>query len=530
MPSRLVNVLIIVALAVVLGIPLALRPGKARSEGDMPRVIIITPHVQQISYEFGAAFTRWHQRVYGAPAGVDWRGPLGTSEIITLLKSQYSAAAERGDIAADGSMKPGTIGFDIMFGGGSYDHTRLIKDGPTIADASKPDVDGKPARKTVAMSIPTGFTQAQLDAWFGPNLIGNQPLYESKQHWIGTALSGFGIVYNREVLARLGVPEPDSFDDLADPRLIGWIALADPRQSGSITTTFDAIMNYYGWERGWRLLREMCANTRYFTNSSTKPPIDVSQGEAAAGLAIDFYGRSQAQAIIPPGADPSTSRVGYVDPQGAAYIDADPVSILRGGPNPELAKHFVEFCLSDEAQALWQFPARASAAGAANPKGADGLAMGPDRYSLRRMPVRREMYAKYGAFFIDKADPFGAASQTKSRGWRSAIGLMMGAFAIDVSETQREAWRTLVRARAAVAERAMPAEVLAQMEDAFYSWPTTPTPEGTVLEFTEANFAAISALWKDPKNPEFLARCRIEYTRHFDRAYRRVIELGRSSM
>ncbi len=68
------------------------------------------------------------------------------------------------------------------------------------------------------------------------------------------------------------------------------------------------------------------------TNVSTKPPIDVGQGECAIGLAIDFYGRGRGQAISEIGADPRAGRVGCVDPAGSVYVDADPVSVLRAGP------------------------------------------------------------------------------------------------------------------------------------------------------------------------------------------------------
>ena len=48
-----------------------------------------------------------------------------------------------------------------------------------------------------------------------------------------------------------------------------------------------------GWIDGVRLMQRIGANARYFTDTSTKIPVDVSMGNAAAGLAIDFYGRYQ---------------------------------------------------------------------------------------------------------------------------------------------------------------------------------------------------------------------------------------------
>jgi ABC-type Fe3+ transport system substrate-binding protein len=518
------RIVIFIALAAILGVPLALRPASDRAfDSSTPRLIVVTPHVQQIRYEFGLAFARWHARQYGVTATIDWRTPGGTSEIIKQLEAQYASAlkagryttSERHDGAIEFEMQPGTIGYDVMLGGGSYDHTRL-KRGVAfhLPRAKQPGRDVR-----VPMSVPAGFSQEQLDGWFGsPARVGSQPLYDRDQYWIGTALSSFGIVYNRDVLKRLGLPEPTSFTELADPRYAGYVALADPRQSGSVNTTFESIMNAYGWEEGWRILRSMSANTRYFTNAAPKPPQDVSSGDAAVGLAIDFYGRGQAQAV-------GENRVGYVDPKGTVYIDADPVSVLRGAPHPELAKRFIAFCLSEEAQAIWQYPpvganTRADGASEAN--------WGPQRYALRRMPIRRSMYTPQRIeHFTDKVNPFEIASDTASRGWRAAIAPMMGCFAIDIADEQRAAWAAINRAKA---RSGFSPDAIREMERLFFAWPTTPmrgdtSPADRELEFTPENFRAIVESWGDADR---MARLKLRYTAFFRANYRRIVEIERA--
>lgn len=542
---------VFVALAVILGVPFALKPASVEPGRDVPHLIIITPHVRQISTEFGEGFSAWHKRTFGSEVFVDWRGPLGTSEIISMLRAQYTAALERGDIAPDGSCKPGTIGFDVMLGGGTYDHKRLAD-----ASAAQAVVGGKTVG--ISMSIPAGLSE-QVLAPLNPNEIGSEKLYDPKQCWIGTALSSFGIVSNTDTLAGLGINEPiRSFAGLADPRLVGMVALADPRQSGSVTTVIDLILNstvvnraraegWDGllmekdwlakataagkageideqWDRAWRLLREITANTRYFTNSSTKPPIDISQGEAATGLAIDFYGRTQGQSILRPGQDASESRVVYVDPVGATAYDPDPVSILRGGPNFQLAQRFVEYCLTEEAQALWQFPSARNPKSSGNPRMADGQLMGPRQYELRRMPIRRDMYAKYPSAMIDKSNPFQEAIKIKPLGWRDCLLNTLPAFSIDVTEEQRAAWRALNRARA---DTSFPPERLAEMEKLFYAFPTTELPGGKAVAFRPAEVGALIAAWKENKDG-FKARYKIEAVKFFKANYRRVVELSRS--
>lgn len=527
----LLRILIALAFALVLGVPFLLRPSAAghQSTETARRLVIVTPHVPQIHAEFSHGFESWYKRTYNESVTIDWRLPGGTSEILKQLEAQYTAAARAGSFdfsdLKNPTCKPGTIGYDLMFGGGSFDHTRLktgvkIKLSIEAARGAKVSDGASEVEVSIPMSAPAGFPKSQLDTWYGENTLGAGFLYEPEQYWLGAALSSFGIVFNRDIYQRLGLAEPTSFEDLCDPRLAGWVALADPRQSGSVATTFEAILAHYGWEKGWRVLREMSANTRYFTNSSPKPPIDISAGEAAAGLAIDFYGRGQSQAVLLPGQDAAESRVGYVDPKGAVYIDADPISILRGGPDPELAKRFVEFCLTEEGQAIWQFHATRSTAGETNPPIPQRYEpMGPLTHELRRLPARRVMYEKYLERFIDKVDPFTLASKTKpNKDWRPLLGVMMGAFGIDTAHDQRAAWRALHAARATPN---FPSEQLAEMERHFYAWPETATDNGP-LPFTPDNAKAIRDAWRKTGQDRVV----IENTGFFRENYRRVVELA----
>ncbi len=531
------RIILLLSLIVILGVPFAMSFGRAEHDlpDDAPTLIVVTPHVQQIRTEFALAFSEWHEREHGTPVRVVYLTPGGTSEIRKQLEAQYKSVLKNGDFEVkDGEvvLPAGSVGADLFFGGGSYDHGQVAR-GVTVAvsDIAAPpeglesvaDPADPDAALNVPMSEPAGFAQAELDALFGENAIGTQFLYDPDQFWIGTALSSFGIVYNTDVYETLGVPLPTGFEDLTRPELRGWVALADPRQSGSITTTFDSILGNHGWEDGWRILRGMCGNTRYFTNMSTKPPTDVSQGEAAAGLAIDFYGRGQAQTA-------GRGRVGYVDPAGAVYIDADPISILRGAPHPELARRFLRFTLTEKGQSLWQFHATDTPGGADNPADAEGVVLGPVHSELRRMPVRRVMYEQHFDRFMDQVVPFEIASDVQNPGWRTGVQVMMGCYAIDIADECRDAWDALCDARA---DPEFPVDVLAEMERLFYAWPRTPVDENGAftdsdsparqIPWTESTYRDVRNSWR-PTGAQ--AQAEIHYTREFRRFYRAIVRMA----
>ncbi len=113
----------------------------------------------------------------------------------------------------------------------------------------------------VSISEPAGFSEEQLYEWFGANDLGGGPLYDPEQHWLAAAVSSFGIVYNTDALETIGVETPRTWDDLTDPAYRGWLAMADPRASGSVATAFQKLLDGYGWERGWNTLRR-CRRTR----------------------------------------------------------------------------------------------------------------------------------------------------------------------------------------------------------------------------------------------------------------------------
>jgi iron(III) transport system substrate-binding protein len=92
-------------------------------------------------------------------------------------------------------------------------------------------------------------------------------------------------------------------------------------------------------------------------------------------MCIDFYGRSAEEDVRK--AD-GTSRVGFIAPLGGTSISVDPIGLLRGAPDPEIATAFIEFVLGEPGQKLWSFRV--------------GEPGGPHQHALRRLPVRHDLY------------------------------------------------------------------------------------------------------------------------------------------
>lgn len=351
--------------------------------------MLISPHWEGIRYEFDRAFKASYQRETGRAVELEWIDVGGTSEMLRYIESEYRR-------------KPKGIGIDIVFGGGYDPYLALKKAGLLESYAlPKPLLEKIPAR------------------------LAGVPLYDPDHTWYGATLAGFGIIYNKVVLGLTRLPPVATWEDLASPRLFGWVGSSDPRKSGSVHMVYEIILQAYGWEKGWRIITALGANVRSFTNSASQIPKDVAIGEVAYGVAIDFYAWAQVKEV---GAD----KIGFVMPDNLTIITPDAIALLKGAPNAEVARAFIRFVMSEEGQKLWLLAERAPG--------------GPQRYQLNRFSVLPSLYAASAQLTAVKLNPFSWRSEfpfdpkLSAERW-SIVNDLIGALVIDQKHLLTRAWK-----------------------------------------------------------------------------------------
>jgi ABC-type Fe3+ transport system substrate-binding protein len=523
------------ALLAVLAIPFVARSTRRRPApaADVERLVILTPHDESIRYEFERGF-REHMARQGRAIEIDWRWPGGTAEIARYLASEYTASFRRywtetlgrpwSSSVAAGLARPAIVGdagvsadawrafvgsdvgcgVDLLFGGGSSEFTKHARAG-RLVDA------GLRARR------PDLFGEGGV-----PQTFGGVTYWDAEGRWVGTCLSTFGVCYNRDVLDRLGVATPpSSWPALADPVFRNQLACADPTKSGSVGKAFetlvqnqmtearrraeaggetnavelDRVATHDGWAAAVRLIRRIGANARYFTDSGTKVAMDVAQGEAAAGMCIDFFGRFQGETVAAAG---RPGRVGFATARGETSLDADPIALLRGARHRDLAVAFMEFVLSEEGQKLWAFK-----------RGAPG---GPQKYALRRLPILPRLYDDaFDAFRADPDEnPYEEARAFVYRPeWTarlfSTIALVVRVACVDPDAELGAAWRALAAAH-------FPPRATAAFDDV------------TLVDYDTVSGPLRAALAS--ADPLEEARWTIRLVKHHRELYRRVRELA----
>lgn len=172
--------------------------------------------------------------------------------------------------------------------------------------------------------------------------IGSFPVHDPDGYYLGFAVSGYGIMWNKPYLQAHRLPEPREWDDLVRPEYYGHVVISSPSRSGTTHLTIEAILQAYGWEKGWELLLAMGGNMGTITERSFGVPEAVTSGQYGIGVVIDFFGLSAIATGQP---------VGFAYPVKTAMVPAN-VAILKGAPNADNARRFVDFLLSEEGQRL----------------------------------------------------------------------------------------------------------------------------------------------------------------------------------
>ena len=405
-------VLIVLTLPFIFRGVMTTSPREVVRTGPADTLVIMTPHLETVRRKFDRAFRDWYARKYHRAVSIEYLS-YGGGEIVKFFQASEAAYG-----------RSGTYNIDLVWGGSDS----MFTDALESKYLDKVSLD--PAAMAAAFPTPD---------------IGGVPLYDPDPikgpRWFGAALSSFGILYNRDVLGFLHLPEPRTWADLADPRYRGWLELADPTRSASAKAALTVIVEREmetatrehrsqedAWARGMGLIRQIAANAKGFTSAANELPGVVSSGDAAAAMSIDFYARAQVAAV---GCDARVARVGpqgqpwadgeqanacaaggrvaYVEPQGATMVTPEPIALVRGAQHADTARRFIEFILSDTGQRLWITK--------------PGPGESPEM-ALRRLPIVRSVYAN-PVNFTEFTNPFTTAGGFNTKPSRRArFGLM----------------------------------------------------------------------------------------------------------
>ncbi|MBR5301445.1 MAG: extracellular solute-binding protein, partial [Clostridia bacterium] len=182
-----------------------------------------------------------------------------------------------------------------------------------------------------------------FEAWVSEYDAENMPGYTSPNGLYSMDhLSTVVFVVNEELEAELGL-NIQSYEDLLDPKLKGKIATADPNSSSSAWNNLSNIFAVYGndTEEAWAYIEKLMPNL-VILGSSSGVFKNIQAGEYVVGMTYE----DGAVGLIRDGA--TNIRLQY--PTNGTSASAFGCALIKGGPNPENGKLFIDFICSAEGQ------------------------------------------------------------------------------------------------------------------------------------------------------------------------------------
>ncbi len=161
--------------------------------------------------------------------------------------------------------------------------------------------------------------------------------------WVAKGITVVGFLANNDVLAEKGIEAPKTWEELADAKYQGEVIMSNPAVSGTNYAAVKGLLDMYGEEAGWEYIKKLNANVAFYGKRGKDPQEKTQAGEFAVGIipvdksAFDVATDNNLTVIYPEDGIPWV-------PEG--------VAIFKGSDNTDVAKAFIDFMLTKEAQAM----------------------------------------------------------------------------------------------------------------------------------------------------------------------------------
>ncbi|HHT73403.1 MAG TPA: ABC transporter substrate-binding protein [Firmicutes bacterium] len=163
-------------------------------------------------------------------------------------------------------------------------------------------------------------------------------------YWTGIYAGALGFVSNLDRLEELGAEPPKSWKDLLDPKFRDEIQMANPGSSGTAYNVIATLVQIWGEDEAFAYLKELDKNIQQYTRSGGAPFRAASIGEITIGI-------NYSHDIVKLIADGYPVTLTFPE-EGTGYEVAS-ISLIKGGPNPELARTLVDWALSERAAQIF---------------------------------------------------------------------------------------------------------------------------------------------------------------------------------
>lgn len=185
-----------------------------------------------------------------------------------------------------------------------------------------------------------------LEKYVSPNAAKIPAQFKDAEgYWSGIYVGLLGFGYNTKLMEEKKLTPPTSWEDLLKPEFKGQIAVANPGSSGTSYTVLATMVQLLGEEKGLDYMKKLHPQVAQYPKSGTAPGQMAGRGEVLIGISF-------AHDIVKYAKEGMPLKVAFPS-EGTGY-EIGAVALIKGGPDQEAAKLFIDWALTKEAQELGQ--------------------------------------------------------------------------------------------------------------------------------------------------------------------------------
>jgi len=201
------------------------------------------------------------------------------------------------------------------------------------AGVTKPDVlliaDSVTLEQLKKENLLLAYPSAERDQY-------DSALYDKHGYYHGTKLITSGIAYNTRA-----ADKPASWHDLVQPEYKNQVSMPSPLYSGAAMIHLSALTT--NPEFGWKYYEALKAGAVASQKGNGGVLTDIASGGKPYGILVDYMAIREKAKGAP---------IEFVFPKEGVSLVTEPVAIMKSAKNPEAAKKFVDFVLSQQGQEL----------------------------------------------------------------------------------------------------------------------------------------------------------------------------------
>jgi len=144
---------------------------------------------------------------------------------------------------------------------------------------------------TSASSLAVFANEGMLQGYAPKGLDKITPAYRDPSNpplWVGMDVYGAAICFNTVEAAKLGLPKPETWKDLAKPVYKGRIVMPNPASSGTGYLDVAGWIQMWGEADAWKYMDALHQNIAQYTHSGSKPCRQAGAGEFPIGVSFEY--------------------------------------------------------------------------------------------------------------------------------------------------------------------------------------------------------------------------------------------------